>query len=62
MCSVNCNCPQREVNMETRIGSCSKCGGDVVGWTGAWFSVNPPPPPHCTGCGAKIANDVIEMR
>lgn len=48
--------------MEKRIGSCSKCGGDVVDWVGAWHSVNPPPPAHCVRCGAKIKDDVIEMK
>lgn len=47
--------------MEQRIGSCSICGSDVVGWVGAWFGVTPPPPPRCTGCGAKPKGDVIEM-
>lgn len=47
--------------MEQRIGSCSLCGGDVMGWVGAWASVQPPPSPHCVGCGAKIRSDVIQM-
>lgn len=47
--------------MEQRIGSCSLCGGDVVGYVGAWMSVNPPPPPKCVSCGAVVANDVIDM-
>lgn len=46
---------------EQRIGSCSICGCDVVGWKGSWFGVIPPPPPHCVGCGAKTADDVIKM-
>jgi hypothetical protein len=47
--------------MEQRIGSCSICGGDVVGWYGIWMSVIPPPPPKCTRCGAETADDVIQM-
>lgn len=49
--------------MNQRIGTCSLCGGDVMGWRGAWFSVNPPPPPKCANCGAvpKVSSDVIEM-
>jgi len=46
---------------EIRIGSCSLCGGDVVGWVGAWFSTNPPPPAKCSNCGAGRAADVIHM-
>lgn len=46
---------------EQRIGSCSLCGGDVIGWYGAWFSVLPPPPPKCSSCGAGTAEDVIKM-
>ena len=44
-----------------RVGSCSICGGDVFGWRGAWFSINPPPPDKCSGCGAVAAGDVIKM-
>lgn len=47
--------------MNQRIGSCSLCGGDVVGYVGAWHSITPPPPPTCTLCGAKAAADVIQM-
>lgn len=46
---------------EKKIGRCSICGGDVVGWDGAWFGVQPPPPPHCTKCGARERGDVIDM-
>lgn len=47
--------------MEQRIGTCSLCGGSVVGWNGAWYGVNPPPAPRCTKCGAFTRSDVIEM-
>ena len=46
---------------ETKIGICSLCGGDVVAYEGAWYGVQPPPPPKCTGCGAKKAENVIKM-
>lgn len=45
-----------------RVGSCSICGGDVVGHRGAWMAVIPPPPDRCTQCGAVAQSDVIEMR
>lgn len=45
------------------IGSCSLCGGDVVGHVGAWYGVIPPPPAVCTQCGAREARQpVIPMR
>lgn len=45
------------------IGSCSLCGGDVVGHVGAWHGVIPPPPAVCTQCGAREARQpVIQMR
>lgn len=47
--------------MEQRVGSCSICGADVVGFRGVWMSILPPPPDHCTGCGAVSRSDVIEM-
>lgn len=47
--------------MEQRLGSCSLCGGDVMGHVGAWMSINPPPPPTCSNCGAKTISDVIKM-
>lgn len=47
--------------MRTRIGRCSICGGDVVGETGAWGSVLPPPPARCESCGAWPKGEVIEM-
>jgi len=47
--------------MRQRIGTCSLCGGDVMGYRGAWYSVLPPPPDECTSCGAVVASDVIEM-
>lgn len=45
-----------------RIGTCSLCGGDVMGHTGAWWSTLPPPPDRCASCGAVRAEDVILMR
>lgn len=50
-----------KAQMEQRIGKCSLCGGDVVGYVGVWMSVSPPPPPRCTSCGAGLASDVIPM-
>lgn len=44
-----------------RVGSCSICGGDVVGYRGIWMCINPPPPDKCSGCGAVAAGDVIKM-
>lgn len=48
--------------MLQRVGTCSLCGGDVMGYRGAWWSVMPPPSDRCAGCGAVRADDVIEMR
>ena len=48
--------------MEQRVGTCSLCGGDVVGYRGVWMSILPPPPDRCANCGAVSAADVIEMR
>jgi hypothetical protein len=45
--------------MEQSIGSCSLCGGDVVGHVGAWWSVLPPPPARCTSCGARAATGPV---
>ena len=47
--------------MKKRIGTCSICGGNVMGVRGAWMSVNPPPPDTCSLCGAVRRIDVIEM-
>lgn len=47
--------------MNNRVGTCSLCGGDVVGFRGIWMSVCPPPPDKCTSCGAVAASDVIPM-
>ena len=48
--------------MEQRVGTCSLCGGDVMGFRGAWMSVLPPPPDTCSSCGAVSHDDVIEMK
>lgn len=42
--------------MRRRIGTCSICGGDVMGVRGTWG-----PPDTCTQCGAMRRIDVIEM-
>lgn len=47
--------------MLTRVGICSQCGGDVVGYRGSWHSISPPPPDQCSQCGAYRAGQVIEM-
>lgn len=48
---------------EQVIGSCSICGGDVVGYVGPWFSIVPPPPAKCSRCGAEEQRGpVIPMR
>lgn len=44
--------------METVIGACSICGGEVWGYMGAWWSVTPPPPPRCMMCGAVPSSSV----
>lgn len=43
---------------EQVVGTCSICGGDVVGVRGAWMSISPPPPDHCVECGAVAAAQV----
>jgi len=47
--------------MEQRVGTCSICGGDVMGIRGGWWSILPPPPDECAGCGAVAGGDVIPM-
>lgn len=49
--------------MRWRVGTCSICGGSVMGYRGAWGSVQPPPPDTCERCGAIAAgqSDVIPM-
>lgn len=46
---------------EQRVGTCSQCGGDVMGYRGIWMSVQPPPPDRCSHCGATRVDDVIQM-
>lgn len=47
--------------MEERVGTCSLCGGDVIGVRGGWWATTPPPPDTCRGCGAVARHDVITM-
>ncbi len=47
--------------MMQRIGTCSICGGDVIGEAGPRHCVLPPPPPRCASCGAIAGSDVIYM-
>ena len=48
--------------MMQRIGTCSLCDGDVMGYHGAWGSIFRPPPPTCAQCGAVARRgDVIRM-
>lgn len=44
-----------------RVGTCSLCGGPVLGIRGPWYGVNPPPPDTCKRCGAVAASDMIQM-
>lgn len=46
---------------EQRVGTCSICGGSVMGIRGAWWSVSPPPPDRCSNCGAVAQGDIIKM-
>jgi len=45
--------------MQGVIGTCSICGADVIGHTGPWFGVIPPPPGRCSGCGATEAQGPV---
>lgn len=49
--------------MPQHVGTCSLCGGSVVGYRGAWHSLLPPHPDTCSRCGA-VRNDgtVIPMQ
>jgi hypothetical protein len=47
--------------MTQRVGTCSICGGDVMGFRGVWMGVTPPPPDECCQCGAVSRTDVIPM-
>ena len=47
--------------MDQRVGTCSLCGGDVMGFRGTWGATIPPPPDRCASCGAVVRGDVIEM-
>ena len=49
------------MSQPNRVGTCSLCGGDVVGHRGPWWGVVPPPPDRCVKCGAVSASDVIPM-
>lgn len=46
---------------QQRVGTCSLCGGDVIGTRGAYWSVLPPPPDMCSRCLAVAQSDVIPM-
>lgn len=50
--------------MEQRVGTCSLCGGDVIGFRGAWWATIPPPTDRCSSCGAVRADqdDTIAMK
>lgn len=43
-----------------RLGACSICGGDVMGYT-LWIGDGSPPPTKCVRCGARPKGDVIDM-
>lgn len=47
--------------MTERVGICSRCGGEVMGVRGGWWSVMPPPPDTCAACGAVRRSEVIDM-
>lgn len=47
--------------MNTILGSCSLCGGNVIGHSGGWHAIVPPPSPRCIQCGAVAAANVIPM-
>lgn len=54
--------------MMQRVGTCSICGGDVMGYRGVWWGVmlqrsggKPPPRDACSKCGAVRADDIIQM-
>jgi hypothetical protein len=47
--------------MNQRVGTCSLCGGDVMGFRGAYWSIIPPGPDECSSCGAVAGGDVIPM-
>ena len=44
-----------------RVGTCSLCGGNVMGVRGAWWALGPPPPDTCQECGAVASTDIIKM-
>ena len=47
--------------MYYRIGTCGLCGGDVIGWRGAWYGDNAPEGDKCKACDTFVACDVIQM-
>lgn len=48
--------------MMQRVGTCSICGGDVMGFRGrAWEGIQSPPRDTCSKCGAIRADDIIQM-
>lgn len=52
---------RRDGAMNCRVGTCSLCGGDVMGHRGPWLGVAPPPPDRCVRCRAVSASDIIPM-
>lgn len=47
--------------MYQRVGACSLCGGDVIGYRGAWSGITHPPKDECSSCFATRADDIIPM-
>ena len=46
---------------QQRVGTCSICGGDVMGVRGVWMSTEPPLTDTCARCGAVSCTDIILM-
>ena len=46
----------------TKVGICSICKGDVMKYTGAWYSVRPTPDNECKSCGAGPNYPVMDMK
>jgi len=56
---------QLSLNDDSRVGTCSLCGGDVMAIRTYW-GVGPIPRPQCNRCGAvmdsPMFDDVVPMR